>query len=186
MKFDSNTENILKELEQLQQEGIYPNIDRLTAEYIFDLIIQNKPKYIIEVGAANGYSTLWLGLAAKEVGGRVVTFERGPDRFKVLVENIERTGLTRFITARNVDANLGLAELSPVIDFAFIDATKAEYLKYFQIMEPKFLTGAVIVADNIISHQVKLQNFIDYVKINADYESEILEIGKGIMIIKKR
>lgn len=186
MKFDQNTESILAELETLQKAGTYPNIDRPTAELIFNLIIENKPKFLVEVGAANGYSTLWLGLAAKQIGGRVITFERGPDRFAVLAENISRAGLNNFIQARNEDAKVGLAELSPVIDFAFIDATKAEYLEYFKLIEGKLLPGAVVVADNIISHQGKLQNFIDYVKMNGAFDSEILEIGKGLMIIKKK
>lgn len=183
--FDQNTETILQELEKLQQEGIYPNIDRESAQYIYDAIIERRPKYIIEVGSANGYSTLWLGLAAKVVGGRVVTFEKTPERFTALKNNISRAGLDDFIEARLGDAMIGLQELSPVIDFVFIDAQKSQYLDYFKILEPKLVANAVIIADNIISHESKLQNFIDYVKMSDAYESELSQLGKGMLIIRK-
>jgi len=183
--FDQNTETILQELEKLQKDGIYPNIDRQCAEFLFNLIIEQRPKFIVEVGAANGYSTLWLGLAAKQVGARVITFERTPERFTALKNNITRAGLDTFVEARLGDAMELLKDLSPVVDFAFIDAQKNQYLDYFKILEPKLTAKAVVVADNIISHEAKLQNFIDYVKIHADYQSELVELGKGMLVIKK-
>ena len=76
------------------------------------------------------------------------------------------------------DALEVLRKLDEKFDFVFIDATKKEYLKYFKLI--KFDKEAVVVADNIISHGEKVQDYVDYVR--KKYDSKLLTVGTGIEV----
>ena len=67
-------------------------------------------------------------------------------------------------------------------DFVFIDACKREYVKYFEIIKPHLTSKALIVADNIISHAEKVQDFIDAVDADDEFQYEILEVPGGILV----
>src|SRR5262245_38752414 len=58
------------------------------------LIAARGAKSILEIGAASGYSGIWLGLGARETGGRVVAIEYDPQRANEAAANIQRAGLT--------------------------------------------------------------------------------------------
>lgn len=176
-------QKLLEELEELQKEGVYPNIVREAGEYLYDQVITADARHIIEVGAANGYSTIWLGLAAEVTGGHVITTEWGKDRFEVLKQNIERSGLKSYITAYNEDAKKVLANNTTPVDFLFIDAMAREYITYFRLLEPYFHNNSHIIADNTVSHKEKLQDFLDYVTMDARYDIKDLKLGKGMIHI---
>ena len=61
--FDSKTQDILKSLEKTQKE--FWNISRVTAEFLYNLIVTSKSKNVLEIGTSNGYSGIWLGKALK-------------------------------------------------------------------------------------------------------------------------
>ena len=67
-------------------------------------------------------------------------------------------------------------------DFVFIDACKREYVKYFEMIKPHLTPKALIVADNIISHAEKVQDFIDAVDADDEFQYEILEVPGGILV----
>jgi predicted O-methyltransferase YrrM len=178
-------EELLQELEQLKDEGKYPNIDRETAQYMYDLIVDAQLTSIFEFGAANGYSTIWLAMAAQAIGGQVITTEWGKERFAVLLENLQASGLDSYVTAHNRDALEVIAEVDK-IDFSFIDAMARQYIDYFKALEPHLSDHAIVVADNVVSHREKLQDFLEYVKMSPQYTSEELALGKGILVIRKK
>ena len=66
-------------------------------------------------------------------------------------------------------------------DFVFIDASKKEYLDYFLLVDKIIQKNALIVADNILSHKDKVQNYIDALMADKNYQSQILDIGSGMM-----
>ena len=70
-------------------------------------------------------------------------------------------------------------------DFVFIDASKREYVDYFNLIKPHLTEKALIVADNIISHAEKVQTFIDAVDSDDDFQYEIVELPGGILIAYK-
>ena len=67
-------------------------------------------------------------------------------------------------------------------DFVFIDACKREYVKYFEMIKPHLTPKALIVADNIISHAAKVQDFIEAVDADDEFQYEILEVPGGILV----
>lgn len=183
--FSEAIESLLRELETLKKEGVYPNIDRSTAEYLYEMVMREQPAQILEVGGCNGYSTIWLGLAAATYGGRVTTIEWSDDRYEALSHNVQRVGLTN-ITPLHADAKEVLAAWDTPVQFVFLDAMKREYLAYAQLLMPHLSSGRMLVADNIHSHADKLKDFVEYVTMDDAFESEILEIGTGLLIARKR
>ncbi len=181
---DTALEAVIAELEHDRDAGLYPNITREAAELLYTMAVQSRARSIVEIGAANGYSTIWLARAARETQGHVITMEWGKDRFAVLCDTIERSGLRDWITAYNADAKEVLKTLSEPVDLVFIDAMAREYRTYLELLEPHVHTGSVIIADNTISHKEKLQDFLDYVTMNQRYEAQELGIGKGTLVIK--
>lgn len=185
MKFSSKINNLLNELELLRKQGRFPNIERGTGELLYRLIVENNYQSIFEIGACNGYSTMWLALGVKHNKGKVITTEWGKDKYKWLLETIAKSGLDKYIVPLNVDARNALKETTNLYDFVFIDGMARLYLEYFKLLEDKLLPNATIVVDNVISHKEKLQDFLDYVKINTNYDSKYTDAKKGVLILKK-
>src|SRR5881392_4019736 len=68
------------------------------------LIATRDAKSILEIGAASGYSGIWIGLGARETGGKVVSIEYDPQRAKEARDNISRAGLTDVVRVVQGDA----------------------------------------------------------------------------------
>jgi len=175
-------EKVLKNLEQLNQQGGQWNISRETGLFLHKLILKKKPEVMIEIGASNGYSTIWLADAAQKVGAKLITFEFVPEKVRDLVSNLQKAGLIKYAQIIPDDANKRLGELNERIDFVFLDGRKNEYLQQLKLLEPKLKSGAIIIADNAISHKHVLEDYLYYVQNEKNYQSELKDIGTGIEI----
>src|SRR5512134_231104 len=100
------------------------------------LVATSGAKSILEIGAASGYSGIWLGLGARESGGSVVAIEFDPVRAKEATENIGRAGLTDVVKVIHGDAFVEIPPLSRSFDFVFLDAWKPDYQKFFDMVWP--------------------------------------------------
>ncbi|MCK4957025.1 MAG: class I SAM-dependent methyltransferase [Candidatus Cloacimonetes bacterium] len=157
------------------------NIDAETAKYLFEYIVDLAPKKIIEIGTSNGYSGFWISAAAKVSNGILETIEVDEERFKLSQNNLKNQ--------TNIIQYLGLAEdiiptLENKYDIAFIDAGKIGYINYIKLLLPKLKDNAIIIADNVISHKKSVQEYIDFMKSDNQFENELIEIGTGLLISK--
>src|SRR5207253_11157659 len=91
------------------------------------LVSARGAKSILEIGGASGYSGIWLGLGARETGGRVVTIEYDPQRASEAAENIRRAGLTDVVRVVHGDAFKEIPKLPGTFDMVFLDAWKPDY-----------------------------------------------------------
>lgn len=173
---------LLQKLEEINKDGGYWNIDRLTGQFLYDLILEKKPEFIIEIGASNGYSTIWLAMAAQEIEAKVISYEFVPEKVRDLVSNLQKAGLIKLVQIIPDDANKRLEELNEKVDFVFLDSRKNEYLQQLNLLEPKLKPGAIIVADNAISHKHVMEDYLYYVRNEKDYQSELKDIGDGLEI----
>ena len=92
-----------------------------------------------------------------------------------------------------IDAHLGSAmEILPKLceekefDFVFIDANKSEYIKYFNLINPHLKSGAIIACDNVLSHELKVKDFVDTIKADKNYQVEILNLPAGLLLAYKK
>jgi len=173
---------ILSQLEELNKLGGQWNISHETGQFLFDFIMTKKPALIVEVGASNGYSTIWLAYAASQLDAKVITHEFVPEKVRDLVSNLQKAGLIKYVQIVPDDANKRLGELGGGVDFVFLDGRKNEYLQQLQLLEPKLNPGAIIIADNVISHKHVLEDYLYYVRTEKKYKSELKDIGTGVEI----
>ncbi len=183
--FDKTTQEILKELEKTQKE--FWNISRTTAEFLYNLVVDSKSQSVIEVGTSNGYSGIWLGKALKKTGGHLTTIEFYDKRLDIAKENFKKCNVADIIETKKGDAATILEYLPEdfKVDFAFVDANKAQYIKFFQLIDPHLKVGGYIACDNIISHASKVQTFLDEINANPNYENVVLPLPAGLSLAKK-
>ena len=182
----------LRELEATQKE--FWNIDKYCANFLNMLIKTAKYKNIVEVGTSNGYSGIWLALAAKEVGGKVITIEFHKCRYDVACDNFKLCGLEEYIEPRQgmaIDELIDLkkedynAKEDKFLDFAFVDANKAQYIKYFELIDKKLRKGGMIAFDNMLSHKEKVQDTLEALQNNKNYQIEMMNFEAGLLLALK-
>ena len=180
--FDKVTAETLAELEKTQKD--FWNIPRKTGVLINMFIKMMNIKSVLEIGTSNGYSGLWIAKALKQTGGRLTTIEYYEKRQSVAIENFTKCGVNDIVRPLQGSACDILESLAPdeKFDFVFIDANKREYVKYFELVKPHLTEKCLIVADNIISHAEKVQDFIAAVDADDDFQYEIYELPGGILV----
>lgn len=178
------TQKVLAELEKTQTD--FWNISRSSANFLNMLIKISSAKNVVEVGTSNGYSGIWIAKALKETGGQLTTIEYYEKRIVLAQENFKKCGVDDIITIKQGSATEALETIDFEIDFAFIDANKSEYIKYFDIIDPKLKKGGIIAADNITSHPEKVSPFVEKIMSDSNYQVEILDLPAGMLIGLKK
>ena len=182
---DDTALKLSAELEFTQHD--FWNIAHQTAEFISMLIKISKVKNVLEIGTSNGYSTLWIADALKDagVGGHLTTIEFYEKRQSIARENIEKCKLSDYVTFKQGRALEILSDLDFVPDMVFIDANKSEYIQYFDLLKDKLPKGAIILADNVVSHASKVADFLDEIKNDVRYQSQVLDLPAGLLMALK-
>jgi len=153
------------------------------------LVESARAKRGVEVGSANGFGAINMGIGFERTGGHLYTLEINPTMVKECRENLKKVGLEKTVTCIEGDALKTLPTLEGEFDFVFIDAVKRDYFKYFKLIEAKLKPGAVIVADNVIRSAKAMQNFLDYIQKSPNYDTVIIrasmEKGDGLSVSYK-
>ncbi len=98
------------------------------------LAATNRTKRALEIGGANGYSAIWIGLGLRETGGRLVTIEYDPARAKEAAANIRRAGLADIVQVVPGDAFKEIPKLQGNFDLVFLDAWKKDYKRFLDLV----------------------------------------------------
>lgn len=191
-QFSNEAQEVLTSLEATQHE--FWNIDRETANYLHNFILENNIQNAIEIGTSNGYSGIWQASAVKKNGGKFSTIEFWDKRQSVAIQNFKICDCNDVITTYLGSAFPILEEINVKVnnnelekfDYAFIDANKKEYIEYFKLLDPILKSGAYIFADNMLSHKEKVQPFLDAISSNENYEIVLMEMGTGVLKAKKK
>ena len=138
------------------------------------LVESMKAKRGIEVGSANGFGAINMGIGFERSGGHLYTLEIDRRAARECRENLKKVGLEKTVTCIQGDALKTLPTLEGEFDFVFIDAVKSDYLKYFKLIEPKLKPGAVIVGDNVIRSARAMKDFLDYMQNSPNYDTVII------------
>lgn len=191
--------DIIKEMEAYAQQYQIPIMEQEGIEFLCEWIAKHDCKRILEIGTAIGYSAIRMACVKQDI--TVVSIERDYDRYKKAQENIKKADLAKRITLIHDDALT--CEVSGMFDLIFIDAAKAQYLKFFQRYEPHLYAGGWIVSDNLQFHGFvehpevirsrhlkqmvrKIKSYIDFLENNGNYDTEFINIGDGVAISRKK
>jgi caffeoyl-CoA O-methyltransferase len=151
-----------------------------SARLLFALVAPNPGCEVLEIGGSRGYSTIWLAAAARILGGRVVSLENDPAKIEAWRRNIADAGLEEWAELVEGDALTTLAELEEGFDVVFLDAWKDDYERLFKLAREKVEPGAVIVADNVVSHAEALASYVEARQNDTTVTSVTVPIGHGL------
>jgi len=147
------------------------------------LVATRGAKSILEIGGASGYSGIWLGLGARESGGKVVSIEYDPQRAKEAAENISRAGLTDVVRVVPGDAFKEIPKLQGTFDFVFLDAWKPDYQKFFDMVFPRLTPGGLFTAHNVINKKTDMEPFLKTIQTHPQLFTSIVSPGSEGMSV---
>ncbi len=142
------SKGVFRKLRPEDMKDAYIAISKGQGEFIYDFLVKKEAKNIIEFGTSFGISTLYLGAAAKQNGGKVITTEILPEKCKIARKNFEDANLSEYIEVREGDALQTLLDAPDEIDFLLLDGWNDLYLPLMKLLEPKLKKGAFIYTDN--------------------------------------
>lgn len=195
---------LFAEIEQYADEYNVPIMEPEGIESLLQIIRLSRPKAILEVGTAIGYSALRMAEAASDA--KIVSLERDEERIVKAKEYIEKACKQHQIILLEGDA-LEMAELVKEhgpFDAIFIDAAKGQYRRFFELYESMLESGGIIVTDNVLfkglvaeqeetiepkrirSLVKKIKEYNEWLMRHPRYDSVILPIGDGVAISKHR
>ncbi len=184
----------------IEKDAIENNVPIITpevAEYLKFYIRNSNIKNILEIGTATGYSAILMAKECLKREGNVVTIEIDEKRREKALININKSGLKNIKSILG-DASDVIPDINEKFDFIFIDASKGQYLDFFNKSYEKLDTGGIIFIDNIMFRGYlykeekpkkyrtiirKLDEFID--ELYQKYDFILLPFGDGIGIVKK-
>lgn len=152
------------------------------------LVASTGAKRALEIGAASGYSAIWMGLGLRQTGGRLTTIEYDPVRAKEAVDNVRRAGLQDVVTVILGDAFKAVPTLEGTFDLVFLDAWKPDYKKFFDLVFPRVTAGGLFLAHNVINKKNEMPDFLKAIHSHpAAYTTTVSPGHEGIsMTYKKR
>ena len=156
------------------------NITRDTGEFLSVLVRAMNARRVLEIGTSNGYSTLWLALAAKAVNGHVTTVELSDFKRVLAARNFARSGLAPLITQIQGEAGALLRD-SPdsSFDLVFLDSERSEYLEWWPDIKRVLRQGGLLVVDNVTSHSAEMAPFVAVVTAESGFTTCTVPIGNG-------
>lgn len=182
------------EIEAVRQDALCNNVPIISEEALSLLIFllnSNNYKNALEIGSATGYSGLYISKYLK-----LTTIEIDESRYNIAKANFEK--YNRDVTIYKGDAIEILDEIQENFDFIFIDASKGQYMKFFEKSYPKLNKNGIIFIDNILFRSYvctddppkkyktiakKLNEFIIY--LNENHNLVLLPLADGVGIIRK-
>ena len=165
------------------------NIPTADGQLLYDIIVKNNYKNVLEIGTSTGHSGIWIAWALSKTGGKLTTIEIDEGRHKTALENFKQAGVSDYIDARLGDAHTLVKELKGPFDFVFSDADKDWYKNYFIDVDPKLKVGGCFTAHNISARGQGYGGqgvFLEYIKSLKNYETTVNTNGGGVSISYKK
>ena len=177
-----------------------PIIRDETINLLTTLIRMNRPKRILEVGAAVGFSACLMASVARDAN--IVTIENYEPRIPIANNNIKNMGFENRITLIEGDATEVLPTLDGPFDFVFMDAAKGQYINFWPEIKRLTKDGGIIVTDNVLQDgdiiesryaitrrnrtiHKRMRDYLYELTHDKGYTTTILPLGDGVSISVK-
>ena len=191
---------LIREMKQYAEVNNVPIMMDEGIDFLTTFILKNHVKNVLEIGTAIGYSAIMMALVNPNL--KITTIERDEIRYLEALKNVKAFDLENRITLIYNDAfNVKLDEK---FDLIFIDAAKAQNIKFFEMFERNLEYRGVIITDNLKFHGLvdkkeeeiksknlralvrKIKDYVDYLKANEKYNTEFFEVGDGISVSTRK
>ena len=151
-----------------------------TGRFLFALGASQAGIEVLEIGGSRGYSTIWLAAGARVLGGRVLSLEHDPEKCAAWRANVAAAGLEEWAELVEGDAFATLRETRDVFDLVFLDAEKEDYEALFALVRPLLEPGALVVADNVLSHVEALGAYSAARQADPALSSVTIPLDRGL------
>lgn len=187
--------------EEAVSSGV-PIIRKETAALLKTLVAMKRPREILEVGTAVGYSALLMSRVMPK-DCHITTIEKYEKRIPIAKDNFKRAGEEGRITLLEGDAEEILRALSGPYDFIFMDAAKGQYLHWLPVILKLLSEGGVLVSDNVLQDgdiiesrfaverrnrtiHARLREYLYTLTHMEEFETSVIPVGDGITISVKK
>ena len=153
-----------------------------TGRFLFSFVAPQTDCEVLELGGSRGYSTIWLAAGVRYLGGRVLSLENDPVKVEAWRANVDEAGLSDWAELVPGDAFETLPKIDDVFDVVFLDAEKELYERLFEEARDKLEPGAVVIADNVLSHVEALGAYSGARQSDPSLESVTLPLDRGLEI----
>lgn len=151
-----------------------------TGRFLFSLVAPQTDCEVLEIGGSRGYSTIWLAAGVRYLGGRVLSLEHDPRKIDAWRRNIADAGLDDWAELVEGNASETLARIEDVFDVVFLDAEKDDYEALFALARGKVEPGALVVADNVLSHPDPLARYSEARQADPTLLSVTVPLDRGL------
>jgi predicted O-methyltransferase YrrM len=151
-----------------------------SGRFLFALAASQAGIEVLEVGGSRGYSSIWLAAGGRVLGGRVVSLERDPVKCEAWRANVAEAGLEEWAELVEGDAHETLGATQDVFDLVFLDAEKEDYESLFELVRPLLEPGALVVADNVLSHVETLGAYSAARQADPTLSSVTVPLDRGL------
>ena len=188
---------LLAEMKAYGEANHVPIINVNGLRVLTETVAAKRPRRVLEIGTAIGYSALYIAANAAEEA-EIVTLELSEERAAEAACFIRRSRFADRISIVTGDAGENIQKQSGKFDFVFIDAAKGQYPDYFRKVYPLLADDAVVIADNVLFRGYvqgdvpvprrfrtivkRLREYIGLVTDNAEFRTEIHADGDGLAV----
>ena len=193
---DAGNPAYLDELEAYAIKTQVPIIRKEMQSFMKTMLVMNKPKQILEVGTAIGFSAL---LMSEFTDGHITTIENYDKRIPIARDNFKKYHKEEQITLLEGDAMEVLKTLAGPYDFIFMDAAKGQYIHYLPEIMRLLAPGGVLISDNVMQDgdiieskyavtrrdrtiHKRMREYLYTLKHHEELETSILTLGDGVAV----
>jgi predicted O-methyltransferase YrrM len=176
---------VLQEIKQ-RDKDMYA-VSEEDGRFLRILVGTRGAKRVLEIGAASGYSAIWMGLGLRETGGQLVTIEYDAARGKEARANVERAGLSSTVRVITGDAFAEIPKIIGTFDMIFLDAWKPDYQKFFDMTFPRLDPGGLFIAHNVVNKRDEMKDFLKTITTHPGAWTTIVSpSSEGMSLTYKR
>ena len=189
-----------KKLYSQCREVHIPVVREKTAELLCSLVEKNQPNQILEIGTAVGYSGTLMLLSCEK--SHLTTLDTNTELCKQAEQTFQQYGVKDRVKINNIDALEFFKNNTTQFDFIFLDGPKGQYIKYLPYLKQSLAKGGICFCDDVLYFGMvkddslvihkkitivrNLREFIATVEADPDFDSELLDIEDGILLITKK
>ena len=155
-------------------------IESTTGRFLFALAASQAGVEILDIGASRGYSSIWLAAGARVLGGRLTSLEHDPVKCDAWRANLTQAGLEEWTDLVEGDAFETLQATLDTFDLVFLDAEKDDYEALFGLARRLLEPGALVVADNVLSHAETLGDYSAARQADPTLASVTVPLDRGL------
>ncbi len=186
MKDNKWIEDFLLVLKKHGEENDIPNISLTNARFLRDILKLRRPSKLLEIGTANGFSTINFALECQDFWWHIDTIEFSQNSYDIASENIKQAWMDGYITQHFGNALDLIPEMNKKYEFIFIDGMKRRTKDFFELSYPLLKKWWVMIIDDVILFQEKMQNLYEILEEkNIVYNIIPIDVNDGVIMIIK-